>query len=426
MLRLKSLKSIKSVKSTAILDQESSHARHMKKMEQNILKLYIMRMFASIHFFGSVMILFFEDWGQISFTEIMILEAFFTGGIFLLEVPTGTIADKFSRRSSLILSHFVEILAILIYVSTPNFYVFALAEITWALAVALHSGAFDAIVYDTLVELKQEKRSKHIMSRMQIFGLSTMIIRSISGGIIAQVFGLRVTMLYSAVPLVIAFGISLSLEEPSTHQESKKDKPWEIFRKGCANIKQNRSLQKLIADSVVISVIAYYILWIWQKRMMVLDVNVNRFGFIHSGMILAQILLLNLFRPLERLMESKGWNRVKLAVVKGTAVGTGIGFLLMGLFNTTWVVILGTLLGAGFGLSRRTILNNYMQKHIASEQRATTISTVSMIRMVILLCLNIFVGFAVEWNMQATLIGLGVLAVVWGVISRVTESDLHD
>ncbi|MHA1612175.1 MAG: hypothetical protein ACTSYU_09005, partial [Promethearchaeota archaeon] len=74
----------------------------------------------------------------------------------------------------------------------------------------------------------------------------------------------------------------------------------------------------------------------------------------------------------------------------------------------------------------RTILNNYMQKHIASEQRATTISTVSMIRMVILLCLNTLVGLAIEWNMRITLIGLGVLAVIWSIVNRITESDLHD
>ncbi|WP_457559596.1 hypothetical protein [Candidatus Harpocratesius sp.] len=49
-------------------------------------------------------------------------------------------------------------------------------------------------------------------------------------------------------------------------------------------------MKRLIADSVVFSVITYYILWIWQKRVMSLALNVAWFGMIHAGMILAQIL----------------------------------------------------------------------------------------------------------------------------------------
>lgn len=405
---------------------EGHQEKHLQKMERNIVKLYLVQMTSSIHFFGSVMIPFFEDWGGVSFTQIMVLEAIFTGGIFLFEVPTGTIADKFSRKLSLILSYLVNTVAVLVYISYANFYAFALGEIIWAAAVALNSGAFDAMVYDTLVELKQESRSKKIISRMQTLGLSTMIAGSISGGLIAKYLGLRATMIFSAIPLFVAFGLSLTLEEPKTHGESEKDNAWIIFRKGCANIRKNQSLQRLIADTVVISVIAYYILWSWQKRMITLNLDLKWFGFIHSGMILAQIIFLSGFQPLERMIEKRGWNRAKLSIIRGTAIGTGIGFILLGASNNVWITIIGALLGAGFGLSRRTILNNYMQKHIASDQRATTISTVSMLRMVILLILNPLMGMMMDSNMQISLVSLGFLAIVWGIFSKVSETDLLD
>ncbi len=62
--------------------------------KRNIPLLYALNIIMRIHFFGSVMIPFFQDWGGISFSEIMILESIFTGAIFIFEIPTGTIDDK--------------------------------------------------------------------------------------------------------------------------------------------------------------------------------------------------------------------------------------------------------------------------------------------------------------------------------------------
>lgn len=403
-----------------------NESKHLTGLKRNLTLLYLIRGISSIHFFGSVMILFFEEWGGVSFYQIMLLEAVFTGGIFVLEIPTGTVADKFSRRLSLVLSYLVNVVAVLVYVSYANFWTFAAGELIWALAVALNSGAADAFLYDTLVELHQEQESKKIFARMQSIGLITMILGSMSGGFIASTFGLRATMLFSAIPLVIAFLLSVLLEEPKTHQSSRHDQAWVIFIKGWKNICRNASLQRLIADSVLLSVVAYYILWIWQKRVMELQLEVQWFGLVHSAMVVAQVLVLSAFRPLERWLEKKGWNKANLIVLKATGLGTGIGFLLMGLFQSLEIVLVGIILGAGFGLSRRVILSNYMQKHIASGQRATTISTVSMIRMLLLLILNPVVGKAVEWNMNVSLVILGGFAIAWSLFNRLRDSDLHN
>ena len=38
----------------------------------------------------------------------------------------------------------------------PNFYVFALAEIIWAIGVTFASGADESLVYDSLKKIKKE------------------------------------------------------------------------------------------------------------------------------------------------------------------------------------------------------------------------------------------------------------------------------
>ncbi len=107
-------------------EQNSEKARRIRRYQSNIPKLYVMRGLMSLHFFGAVLIPFFQDWGQLTFVQIMILESIFMGGIFIFEIPTGTIADKFGRKKSLIWAFVINVIAIFIYSSAPLFWVFAL------------------------------------------------------------------------------------------------------------------------------------------------------------------------------------------------------------------------------------------------------------------------------------------------------------
>jgi len=391
-----------------------------KSFQRNIPILFALNILMRIHFFGSVMIPFFQDWGGISFSEIMILEAIFTGAIFLFEIPTGTIADKFGRKLSLNLSYITNALAAIVYVAYPRFFVFAIGEIIWAMALALNSGANEAIIYDTLLELGREKESKKLFARLNSYGLIAMMIGTISGGLIASVGGLKITMTLSAIPLILAFALSFFLKEPSKHKLSKKESPWRIFQKGWKNIKENKGLRGLIVDMVLLSVIAYYAIWIWQRRLMMLNVDISYFGLIHAGMMLIQVIVLNLIIPMEKLFGSKK------RVILFTGAGMGIGYFLFGISDNIIITIVGMLITVGLGFSRPVLMKNYMQKHIQSEQRATTLSTVSMIRMFLLMILNPIIGILVEINMVAVLIGLGIVSVIWCFFTPVSEEYLHD
>ena len=75
---------------------------------------------------GGVLVPFFLEWGKISFTQIMILQSFFVFSKFILEIPTGAIADYFGRKTSIIFSALVMSIAVFVYSSYPNFYIFLL------------------------------------------------------------------------------------------------------------------------------------------------------------------------------------------------------------------------------------------------------------------------------------------------------------
>ena len=126
----------------------------------NIKKLWLYKLLLNLDFFSGVLIPFFIDWGRISFTQVMILQSWFMFWIFILEVPSGVIADKIGRKKTLIISALAFSIGPLVYASYPNFYVFLLGELFFAIGLSFSSGAIEALLYDSLKQIGREKDSK--------------------------------------------------------------------------------------------------------------------------------------------------------------------------------------------------------------------------------------------------------------------------
>jgi len=163
----------------------------MEKYSANIWKSYVYEFLKSFTLFAGVLIPFFTIWGGISFAQIMVLQAIFTFSMFLLEVPTGVIADKFGRKTSLVLSGLVTGIAILVYASYANFWIFALGEVLFAVGSTLASGADSALIYDSLKQIGKEKKSKSIFNRTESVGLLAMMISAPLGSLVAKYIGIN-------------------------------------------------------------------------------------------------------------------------------------------------------------------------------------------------------------------------------------------
>ena len=87
----------------------------------HLSKFYGIEFFRSFHFIGGVLVPFFLDWGQITFTQVLILQAWFMLWIMVLEIPSGAIADRFGRKLTVMLGLGSNIIALLVYSSMPLF-----------------------------------------------------------------------------------------------------------------------------------------------------------------------------------------------------------------------------------------------------------------------------------------------------------------
>ena len=93
----------------------------VKKMKSNIWKYNLFSFFRMFALFTPVIVLFWQDAG-LSMTMIMILQSYFGILMAILEIPTGTLADRFGERKSVMIGSFLVIIACLVYYRSTCFW----------------------------------------------------------------------------------------------------------------------------------------------------------------------------------------------------------------------------------------------------------------------------------------------------------------
>lgn len=391
-----------------------------RDFRSNILKAYWFKFFRNMHFFSAVMVVFFTLWGKISFTEIMILQAVYTFSVFLLEVPTGVVADRLGRKTSLILAGVTGTVAPLVYVSYPNFWVFALAEVVWAIGGALLSGADSALIYDSLKSVGDEKESKKVLARYGSFGLAGILVAAPIGSLIASKWGVAAPMLFTVIPMTIALGISFTFKEPKKYKEKKAKSYLATLRDGVKYLRGHKSLRILMVDHIGVGTLAFFMIWIYQLVLQDYGVAIGYFGFIHAGIVVAQIIVLNNIARLEKIFGGKK------KYLNYSAFLVGALFLVLALVDNVYVAVMSLFLIGAFGMTRKSLYGNYMNKFIESHHRATVLSVIAMGYSFSMAIIDVILGRIVDWNLEFGLGLVGALVILFSVFSKLEDEHLLD
>lgn len=391
------------------------------RLEANVWKLYAIRMLFWTHFFSAVLVPFYTKWGGIRLSDVLILNAWFMLCSFLLEMPTGTVADYLSRRTSLALGSLVAVGAAVAYVSAPRFSVFMAAEAAFAVAYTLHSGADEALAYESLKSLGRAQEAQRVLARMESFKLGGIITGAVAGGFIARSFGLPAPMLAYVAPAGVALLIALSLDDPMarTARADGERSYGRILLEGGRYFLAHKVVRLLAFEAAVTNALAWGLIWLFQPLLERAGVSLAFFGVVQGLGCVGQIAFLSTLGRLESLLGSMR------RVLTWSGAGAGISFILLG--NAAWppLVVLAIVAGFSFGLPRAPIFNAYINHHVSSEMRATVLSSSSMCRTLLIVIFNPAIGWMAERSLSWTMTALGVGLVAVSSLSRIEERHLQ-
>jgi len=145
-------------------------------------------------------------------TQAFTVNAFYTVGEVLFEIPTGVVADTRGRRYSYLLGGITLLLSTLLYLVMWQVHAgllgWALASILLGLGFTFFSGATEAWLVDALKFTGYQGNLESVFARAQIVSGVAMLTGSVAGGVIAQLTNLGVPYLLRAGLLGVTVGIA--------------------------------------------------------------------------------------------------------------------------------------------------------------------------------------------------------------------------
>ena len=297
--------------------------------------------------------------------DIMLLQGIYSITIVVLEIPSGYLADVFGRRKTLIFGSILGFSGFLCYSFSYGFWGFLVAEIILGLGQSLISGADSAILYDTLLDKKNEKEYIKYDGRITSIGNLSEAVAGIFGGFLAGI-SLRLPYITQTVVAFLAIPTAILLVEPARHIAMKKIYFKDILKIVRYTLYEHKGLQKNILFSALIGSATLTMAWFVQPVFLKNNIPIEGFGLLWTLLNLTVGLIAAFAYKIERRLKQRN-SIIIIAVfipliyIAISYAGLVVSFILLFLFYAI----------RGFATP---VLKDYINRLADSSTRATTLS----------------------------------------------------
>ncbi len=377
----------------------------------NIRKSYVFRFLMGLQLFGAVSVPFLLEWGKLDYTRLFGLEMLFVASLAVFQVPTGAFADRHGRKRSIFLGSALVLLGIVLFVSRPDFLVFAVAEVVWGIGNAFISGADDALVYDTLASSRRSGEAKKVFANMDMASSLGIIVAAPVGSVLAGAMILpypdnyAVPFALTAVPVAAAMALALLFSEEK--RAGAAESVLEGSRKGLRLLSGNGRLLALALDWSVVAALAFFMFWLYQPLLRESGIPLAYWGFVAAGF---NLLAIGLLGRIDMIDAKLGPGRV----ISWSALAIGLGYLAL-LFTREPLVTLPVIfIITSFNIARGPVFRQLINEEVQAGSRATVMSAASMLRDASRFVLYPIIGHITDISLDLSFLFLGVsvLAVI--------------
>lgn len=341
------------------------------KLQRNINKNYIFQFLSSLNLTRGIWMLYLAYKG-LSLLEIGLMETVYHISSFVMEIPTGAIADIFGRKTSRSLGKVAHIISALLMLYGGGTIAFAVAFFFSAMGNNLESGAGEALIYDSLKEIGKEKTYLKIAGKNELLFNVASIISLLIAGYIAT---LSFENVYKIVLVltVITLGQSLTFTEPTVGKVEQSHNIFATFVKQLKDsfnvVRHDKNVLGTILAAELFATLYTTVFFYLQNRLLSLGSTTFEIGIILAVSALACAIMATQVHKLEKKAGIAGIMRI--AAVLGI-----IGFWGMSIQGVErYVFVLLSVIEVMLFIA----VQDYINKRIPSQQRATILSLQSMV-----------------------------------------------
>ena len=208
-------------------------------MKNFLWKLYAFKFLDSFILIGAIFTLLFQSNG-LSTTQISLLITIWSLTTLILEVPTGVLADKYSRKYLLIIARLIQAVGFGFWL-LGGFINYAIGFFLWGIKNTLTSGTMEAFIYDELKSFNKESLYEKVNGKASSAFFFGLMLSTILGGIVAQT-SFSLAIIASILGSILAALILLTVKPAKAIESTGESKYFEVLKQAISHIKSNHSL----------------------------------------------------------------------------------------------------------------------------------------------------------------------------------------
>ena len=351
----------------------------------------------------------------LTLVQISLIESIMIFTIFLMEVPTGLLADRVGRKWSIFASTLLLMTAEFIFIFARSFESYVFIALLTGTGFAFASGAVEALVYDSLPPKNREDAMKRAMGRLNSWGQIAFVIAPIIGGLIigeARAEDFIPAIALTVIALLIGAIVCLTLREPAEDSGEAKAGSLTLLRDGVKLLRYHQRLRWLAMLVVFTTPItSSLVTTLGPPYLTENDVSPFVVGVVLSvGSLLAAATQRYAYKL-------EAWLGQARAIALLTLL-PGLMYWLLALAVGPAATVFVMILLYGVNDMKAPLFSAYQNAIIQSRNRATVLSLINMfLNLFAALAAPLFAAIA-ETSLAAAFLAMGLMIVTAGLLLR--------
>ncbi|RZT27274.1 DHA3 family tetracycline resistance protein-like MFS transporter [Kribbella sp. VKM Ac-2569] len=302
---------------------------------------------------------------------------------FLFEIPTGIVADLYSRRLSIVIGFVLIGAGLLLQGLVPAFLAILAAQVLWGVGYTFTSGADQAWITDEI----GTERVGRVFVRTQQLELAAKIAGTVTAGGLGLI-SLPLPMVISgAGTMLLGLLLAVFMREQNFHRTPREERETfrqmaETFKHGLAVARRRPVVRTLVVISLIAGLSSEAFDRLWSVRLLTFSFPTvfgtsdpalwfTLLALAGTALSLGASLLLNRFSA-ERLQASH-----PTGILATLAALDVLGMFLFAFAGNLWLALAALWLRQIADTVATPIHSGWLNRHVDSRSRATVLSMVS-------------------------------------------------
>lgn len=257
----------------------------MKTLTKRLLPLHVAAFLQGFWVWVPIEKLFMSEIG-FDAASVGVMAAAYAALVPVVEIPSGILADRWSRRGMLIVAGLASIVSSVVMGLSHDVPTYILGAMLLAFYFAAYSGTMDSIVYDTVLEETGESGTfQRRIGRVRLLESIALVTSSLAGGWLASLTSTRLTYFLTLPFAALSVIALLRFREPRLHKSAEPTPLRTQISVTYRTILRSGQLRPIVALAMLVSVLLTTIYEFGPMWLVALSASAVLFGPAWAGLM---------------------------------------------------------------------------------------------------------------------------------------------